>query len=158
MKPNAIEADIMLDEDTGTLSLQNFLPYRLSALTNRISQSLAVKYSKRFGINVHEWRILAVLGEEGAMSAVTITNRIAMDKVAVSRAVKRLIEKSLVIKSLDNSDQRSHELALSESGSKMYQQLIPIALEHEKMVTSNLTESDKQVLLQLLAKLDHTSF
>ncbi len=76
----------------GTLSLQQFLPYRLSALANRISQSLADKYSKRFGINVHEWRILAALGEVGELTAVAITNRIAMDKVTVSRAVKRLIE------------------------------------------------------------------
>lgn len=146
----------MLGTDTGTLTLQQFLPYRLSALSNRISQSLATKYSKRFGINVHEWRILAVLGEEVRLSPVAITNRIAMDKVAVSRAVKRLIEKDLLIKYLDNKDQRSYELALTKQGVKMYQQLIPIALEHEKSMIANLTLKDKQYLLKLLSMLDNT--
>lgn len=145
----------MTTVNDGTLSLQHFLPYRLSALANRISQSLAVKYSKQYGISVQEWRILAVLGEETKLSAVAITNRIAMDKVAVSRAVKRLIEKGLVIKHLDGKDQRSHELALSNEGIEMYQQLVPIALEHEQLVTDNLTLKEKQSLLKLLTKLDH---
>ncbi len=144
----------MLSTDTGTLTLQQFLPYRLSALTNRISQSLANKYSKRFGINVHEWRIIAVLGEEEAISAVAITNRIAMDKVAVSRAVKKLIEKELVVKKLDSKDQRKHELALSKTGIDIYQQLIPIALAHEKAMTAKLSLKDKNDLLRLLSKLD----
>ncbi len=140
----------------GTLSLQQFLPYRLSALANRISQSLAVKYSKQYGISVQEWRILAVLGEETKLSAVAITNRIAMDKVAVSRAVKRLIEKDLVIKHLDNKDQRSHELALTTKGVEMYQKLVPIALEHEQQVTDTLTLKEKESLLKLLSKLDNS--
>lgn len=144
----------MSTPNDGTLSLQQFLPYRLSALSNRISQSLAIKYSKRFGINVHEWRILAALGEEQKLSAVAITNRIAMDKVAVSRAVKRLIEKGLVIKDLDSTDQRSYELALSTNGIKMYQQLVPIALEYEQEVIANLTLKEKENLFKLLAKLD----
>jgi len=142
----------------GTLSLQQFLPYRLSALANRISQSLAAKYSKRFGINVHEWRILAALGEEGELTAVAITNRIAMDKVTVSRAVKRLIEKGLIIKCLDINDQRSHELALSKNGLTMYLQLVPIALEHEKTLTANLSKKEKSDLLKLLKTLDNAQF
>lgn len=148
----------MIDKITGTLTLQKFLPYRLSALTNRISQSLAVKYSKRFGINVHEWRVLAVLGEEDALSAVAITNRIAMDKVAVSRAVKRLIDKNLVIKNIDSDDQRIHELALTEMGINMYQQLVPIALEHEKIMTDKLTYKERIDLLKLLSKLDDVEY
>ncbi|XQW86309.1 MarR family winged helix-turn-helix transcriptional regulator [Thalassotalea piscium] len=147
----------MSDTKTGTLNLQQFLPYRLSALSNRISQSLASKYSERFGINVHEWRILAALGEEAHLSSVALTNRIAMDKVAVSRAVKRLIEKGLLVKHLDNNDQRSHVLALTKHGVEMYQQLIPIALEHEKSMIANLTLKDKNDLLKLLSKLDNTS-
>lgn len=139
----------------GTLSLQQFLPYRLSVLSNRISDSLANKYRKRFGINVHEWRILSALGEEKKLSAVAITNRIAMDKVTVSRAVKKLIEKGLILKDLDSKDQRRYELALSAGGIKMYQQLVPIALAHEQEVIANLTSKDKENLLELLLKLDN---
>jgi len=148
----------MSTPNDGTLSLQQFLPYRLSVLSNRISDSLANKYRKRFGINVHEWRILSALGEEKKLSAVAITNRIAMDKVTVSRAVKKLIEKGLIIKGLDSKDQRSYELALSDDGIKVYQQLVPIALAHEQEVIANLTSKDKENLLELLLKLDNIQF
>lgn len=146
----------MSTSNDGTLSLQQFLPYRLSVLSNRISDSLANKYRKRFGINVHEWRILSALGEEKKLSAVAITNRIAMDKVTVSRAVKKLIEKGLILKDLDSKDQRSYELALSADGIKIYQQLVPIALAHEQEVIANLSTKDKENLLELLLKLDNT--
>jgi DNA-binding MarR family transcriptional regulator len=147
----------MSKSHTGTLTLQQFLPYRLSALANRISQSLAVEYSERFNINVHEWRILAVLGEEGALSAVAITTRIAMGKVAVSRAVNSLIKKGLVIKDYGSKDQRSYELSLSNSGFTLYQQLVPIALAHEKRMMANLSLNERNDLLALLSKLDNTS-
>lgn len=142
--------------ETGTLSLQNFLPYRLSTISNRISHSLANKYNKRFGINVHQWRIMAALGEARKLPAVAITNRIAMDKVAVSRGVKSLIEKQLVIKNLDPNDNRSYSLSLSDKGFLMYQELIPIALDHEKQAIERLSRKEQETLISLLNKLDET--
>lgn len=144
----------MSEPINGTLSLQKFLPYRLSALSNRISQSLAVKYNKRFGISVQEWRILAALGEETKLSAGAITNRIAMDKVAVSRAVKKLIEKGLVAKHSDCDDNRRAYLSLSDSGMEMYLELVPLALEHEQQTLEKLDDEERWMLLYLLDKLE----
>jgi len=48
--------------DHAVLELDRFLPYRLSVLSNRISQDIAALYGTRFGLTVTEWRILAVLG------------------------------------------------------------------------------------------------
>lgn len=148
---------------TGTLSLQDFLPYRLSALSNRISQSLAAKYSSQFNVSVQEWRILAVLGELGefcdreqgnTISAVAITNKIAMDKVTVSRAVKKLLYKELVIKQIDAKDNRRFGLALTKNGYALYQQLAIIALEYEQQVLAHITSHEQKQLFALLNKLD----
>ena len=38
------------------LKLEEFLPYRFSVLTNRISRHLAKAYETRFGISIPEWR------------------------------------------------------------------------------------------------------
>ncbi len=140
--------------DNGSLSLQTFLPYRLSALSNRVSQSLASKYSKQFGISVQEWRIVAVLGESKSLSAVSITNRIAMDKVAVSRAVKKLLSKELVIKYVADGDNRRYDLQLSEKGIALYQQLVPIALSYEQKIMAQLSDSEQQQIFSFLNKLD----
>lgn len=136
------------------LLLQHFLPYRLSALSNRISQSLADKYSQRFNITVQEWRIIAVLGEETNLSAGEITSKTAMDKVAVSRAVKKLIQKNYLLKSQDDKDNRRHDLYLSEQGQSLYQEIVPLALAYEQKVLQGLSTDEQQTLLQLLDKLD----
>src|SRR5258708_30312989 len=71
------------------LELERFLPYRLSVLTNRISTAIARVYVRRFGLTVPEWRVMAVLGRFGAMSAHAGCGKTAMGKVRVSRAGAR---------------------------------------------------------------------
>ena len=53
------------------LVLEHFLPYRLSVLSNRISQAIADTYAARFGIGITEWRVIAVLGRNPGLSANT---------------------------------------------------------------------------------------
>ena len=44
------------------LRLESFVPYRLSVLTNRMSNEIARHYSDRFGLSIPEWRVIAVSG------------------------------------------------------------------------------------------------
>jgi DNA-binding MarR family transcriptional regulator len=62
-----------------------------------------------------------------------------------------------VIKDYGSKDQRSYELSLSNSGFNLYQQLVPIALAHEKRMMANLSLNERNDLLALLSKLDNTS-
>src|SRR3546814_15071641 len=78
-----------------TLELERFLPYRLSVLSNRVSQKIADTYAERFGLAVTEWRVIAVLGRYPDLSAGAVAERTALDKVAVRRAVARLLERGL---------------------------------------------------------------
>ena len=68
--------------DHAVLALESFLPYRLSVLSNRISNDIAQFYQRRFGLSVTEWRAMAVIGRYPGISAVDVTERTAMDKVA----------------------------------------------------------------------------
>ena len=43
------------------LQLEHFLPYRLSILSNTISQAIADDYQSRYDISMTEWRVKAVL-------------------------------------------------------------------------------------------------
>ena len=42
------------------LHLDKFLPYRLSVLTNIVSQSIAEAYEREFGLSIPQWRVIAV--------------------------------------------------------------------------------------------------
>jgi len=136
-----------------TLKLSEFLPYRLSVLSNRISRSIADSYEERFQISLPEWRVMAVLGEEPGLSAGQVADRTAMDKVAVSRAVNRLIDSGRIKRQFADDDRRRSVLALSESGQKTYFDVIPIALGHESKLLEQLSDSEKTQLDALLTKL-----
>ena len=76
---------------TTRLDLDHFVPYRLSVLSNRVSDAIARHYSERFGLSIPEWRVMAVLGQTPGLSARDVAARTAMDKVQVSRAVACLL-------------------------------------------------------------------
>ena len=73
------------------LVLEDFLPYRLSILSNRVSRAIAARYAKAFDLTIPEWRIIAVLGRRPGLTAKEVAEATEMDKVAVSRAVAKLV-------------------------------------------------------------------
>lgn len=77
------------------LRLSTFLPFRLSVLSNAISQKIAELYDREFGLSIWQWRVMAVTADTPGISATEIGQRTQMDKVAVSRAVAGLIEMAI---------------------------------------------------------------
>src|SRR6185295_15856376 len=92
------------------LDLEHFLPYRLSVLSNRVSDAIARQYSDRFGLSIPEWRVMAVLGGTSGLSARDVAERTAMDKVQVSRAVESLVRARRVARTEDAEDGRISRL------------------------------------------------
>lgn len=135
------------------LKLADFLPYRLSVLSNRISRDIADGYEERFQLTLPEWRVMAILGEEPDLSAGQVAERTAMDKVAVSRAVNKLLEQGRIERHFANEDKRRSVLALSPSGEEIYREIIPIALGYEEKLLEQLSDGEKAQLEALLSKL-----
>ena len=136
------------------LELENFLPYRLSILSNHISQTISGLYGQRFGLAVTEWRIMAVLGRYPELSAGEVAERTAMDKVAVSRAVARLMESGRVIRTQCTQDRRRAPLRLSVDGQAVYEKVAPLALDYERSLIGALDHEQCAVLDALLKQLD----
>ena len=136
------------------LILQKFLPYRLSVLSNRISQAIADRYVEKFSLTLPEWRMIAVLGEESDLSAAEVSQRTAMDKVAVSRAVKNLLASDRLERHFSNDDRRRSVLSLSDKGREVYQKVLPLALSYEAMLLSGLSAEEQDFLGNILDKLD----
>ena len=88
------------------LRLATFLPFRLSVLSNAVSQRIAELYDREFGLSVWQWRVMAVTADTPGISATEIGQRTQMDKVAVSRAVARLLERALIQREIHGDDRR----------------------------------------------------
>jgi DNA-binding MarR family transcriptional regulator len=139
------------------LKLETFLPYRLSVVSNQVSQGIAETYAERFGLSVTEWRVIAILGRFPNSQASQIVERSAMDKVAISRAVRRLLDSGLVYRKRDDSDRRAKPLSLSERGREVFAAIVPAALAYERRLLGALTSDEQNMLVTLLDKLEAVS-
>jgi len=135
------------------LDLEHFLPYRLSVLANRVSRGFARLYERRFDLKLPEWRVIAVLGRHPGITASDVTERTAMDKVAISRALARLQEMGRVSTQEDESDRRRQILSLSEEGWSVYRQIVPLAMRIEAELMADFSAEDRALLDRLLDSL-----
>ncbi|CAM5632758.1 MarR family winged helix-turn-helix transcriptional regulator [Rhodanobacter lindaniclasticus] len=135
------------------LQLEHFLPYRLSILSNTISQTIADDYQRRYDLSVTEWRVMAVLARFEGLSAREVAERTAMDKVAVSRALARLVAAGRVDRSTHDSDKRRSVLKLGAAGWAIHDDVAPMARAREREVLAKLDADEQQWLVRILDKL-----
>ena len=135
------------------LDLEHFLPYRLSVLANRISHGFSRLYEEKFDLKLPEWRVMAALGRRPGITAREVADFTAMDKVAISRAVARLMQMDRIIAVADSADGRRQRLSLSEAGLAIYREIIPMAKRIEAALTDGITDSELAVLDKLLTRL-----
>ncbi len=118
--------------------LSQFLPYQLAAAAQRVSREFAETYRRDFGISIPEWRVLAHLVQEGAVSVRDIHLRVDMDKSKVSRAASRLEAAGYVTKIVNIEDRRLVALSLTHSGRDLMDRLIPVALSYQQALVLRL--------------------
>jgi DNA-binding MarR family transcriptional regulator len=135
------------------LPLQEFIPYKLAVVANRLSQSIGSLFEKKYGIQIPEWRILMALHSCGPLAPNEVVEHTSMDKGRVSRAQRRLVELGLVSVSNDPRDGRRLVLFLTRKGAGMCAAIIPAARATEAWFLSVLPARERQVLDRALTRL-----
>ncbi len=126
------------------LILEEFLPYRLAVLSHTVSSKIAGVYEERFQISIPEWRVIAILGRFPGLSAVEVAQRTMLDKVAVSRAVTKLIKNGRLDRQFADADRRRSILNLSAEGRRIHDEIAPLALQFERDLLHGISEEDFQ--------------
>jgi DNA-binding MarR family transcriptional regulator len=141
--------------DHAPLELEHFLPYRLSILSNRVSQAIARAYQDRFGLSMTEWRVMAVLAryDGDGLSAREVAGYTEMDKVAVSRALTQLVAAKRVARRTHDGDKRRSVLRLTAAGWKVHDSVAPLARAHEQAMLAQLSTEERRTLTKILDKL-----
>ncbi|QDZ03154.1 MarR family transcriptional regulator [Nitratireductor mangrovi] len=140
--------------EAAALELENFLPYRLNRLADAVSRDFARIYKDRHGLTRPEWRLLATLGQYGAMTATEIGAHSSMHKTKVSRAVAALEKRLWLARATDDADRRVENLTLTRAGQRVYRELVPFARAFEAAMLAALRESERKALLTGLDALE----
>jgi DNA-binding MarR family transcriptional regulator len=140
-----------MDDRSSPARLADFLPYLLSVTSNAVSGRVAEAYRAQFGLRIPEWRVMAVLGDAGALTQRELTRATLMDKVAVNRACKGLEDRGLAARTANARDGRSHHLELTGEGRAMHARIMPLALAIEAQLFAGLSDAERATLRGLLA-------
>jgi DNA-binding MarR family transcriptional regulator len=138
-KPNGSARRPVRDGDE-TLRLEEFLPYKLSILAKTVSDGLAARYSKEFGLSIPEARILTTCGQNPRMTANAICAHSGMNKVMVSRGIASLDARGLIETFPNQDDRRETFLSLTALGNRVYRKLVPLALRFEAELRALVTD------------------
>lgn len=135
------------------IRLDEFLPFQLAVVANRVSQTVAKLIEREFKLHIPEWRILATLLYHSPVSSQFLVQHTAMDPARVSRAQTRLSDLNLISVQQDPDDKRRVLISLTDRGTEIVNSTLPRALEAEAAIFGDLSPKERQAFEQVLTKL-----
>lgn len=152
-KSNARRASVRRAKLGPVGRLEDFIPFKLAVVANRISQSIGHLFETRFNIQIPEWRVLMVLYAYGQLPFYELVARTSMDKARVSRAQRRLVDLGMITTAADASDARKLLLSITEAGSRICTQILPAAAAREAWFLEALSDEEHRQFDLILDKL-----
>lgn len=135
------------------IELENFLPYQVILLADRVSRQSAAIVKRFRDMNLSQWRVLAAVAEAQGRTANDVVAVTPMDKGLVSRAVKSLIERRLIERHASESDGRVGHLYLTRRGARTYREIASDIRAMEARMVEALDPAAEQSLHKSLNRL-----
>ncbi|HIH2748487.1 MarR family transcriptional regulator [Burkholderia aenigmatica] len=127
--------------------------WRLTLWSNYYNEPVFAEMMQTFDVSRDEFNVLACLSTAGAMTAKQICEVTGRPKNSISRAVNRLAERRMIQRKTNEDDRREIRLALNESGRRLYERVLPVALDRQTQMLRTLDADDRAVLDRILNKL-----
>lgn len=141
------------DGEREVLDLEGYIPFFLSAISNKWSSASSRLYLELFGVGITEWRAVAMLAIEPRITANRICEVIGLDKAATSRSVKSLLAGGYLTEAEDPSDNRRQILELTARGYDLHDRIMAVALERERLLLEDLAPDEVAQLAKFMQRM-----
>ncbi len=137
------------------IDFRRYIPTVLSRLVSKLQTSANAFFKQTYGINLFEWRVLAVLAAEGPKTAYAIWTEGGLDKAALSRALKSLEGRGLVAieKDVSRGGRKRTSITLTDRGRRLHQDTFGEVVARHGRLVSGIPAEDLDVLLRVLNQL-----
>ena len=110
---------------------------------------------KKYEISEQQFNILRILrGQRGKPSSLkTIQKRMVHLMSNTTRLVDKLILKDFVSRETCESNRRKIDIFITDKGLKFLNEINPVIDKSEELMTENLSEEEKNILIKLLNKI-----
>ena len=134
--------------------LHSFLPFLMHHASEKVSLGFRDIYRDRYRMTRSEWRVLATLGQYGALTATEIVTHTGLHKTKVSRAVFSIEKRRWLKRRQDEKDRRVQRLELTAQGISAFTSLCEAGVAYNRKVREFLGDDDFARLSDLLLKLN----
>jgi DNA-binding MarR family transcriptional regulator len=131
------------------LDVDNYVPFFLTVISNKLSRGASRLYLQRFGVGVVEWRVMAMLAIYPGSTAKRVCEVIGLDKAPASRTLHTLHAGGLT----QTADENSRAWSLSLAGKTLHDKILLLALQRERSLLVDFTADEKALLLTLLRRM-----
>jgi DNA-binding MarR family transcriptional regulator len=134
-------------------ALEGFLPFRLPLVANRLTRMME-RACRPLGLSAPGWRIMALLGQTGAIPLREILARSAMDKVRISRAARQLRAQGYIEHQTVADDRRRVILQLTPRGKEVCRDLTRAVLDLQTMFVRIVGSEEYKLFEQMLDRFE----
>ena len=124
-----------------------------SLVSRALSQQMLLYARRELGLNLAEYRVLSVLGEQRAASIRELAIGAQFDKAQITRAVASLTRRGYAIHTVDGRDRRLRVVKLTPAGQALHARSVPFAIARQKRMERTLSAAELRVLWKALAVL-----
>lgn len=125
----------------------------IHVVSNLIGRAFYPEIASKWDLSLAEWRIILTLAHRPGASAAEITSLWGMEKMAVSRAARRLEKMGRVERTNDPRDGRRYTLSLTEAGRALFEEVEPGATARYHEIVAVLDRAEREALHSALTKL-----
>lgn len=134
--------------------IEETLTFCLLIAVNRIVQPFQESFGKPHDLTLPEWRCMMALASHPGSSGEEVAQRMAMDKMAVSRSLRRLEQSARVNREPDPANARRNSWELTPQGWEVFDEILPAALERDRRAFAAMPKHEKARMMALLRELE----
>jgi DNA-binding MarR family transcriptional regulator len=116
-------------------------------------QRLIKKQLDNYDISHPQFVIMAILLWFGEAKQTLIIEQSKLDKMTVSKSLKKLVMQGLINRSEHKIDSRAKIVNLTKKGKSLVQKLVPIVEKIDEEFFGKVSKKEQQMLIDILVKL-----
>ncbi len=140
----------MADKDT---NLRQFAGYNMKRAFNVVQHDVNTTLNE-FGLRMVTWSALSVIRENSGLRQSRLADILSIERPNLVVLVDQLERSELISRDRDAEDRRAYCLNLTDAGEALYQKALVAMREHDKRMTSGLSDEERETLISMLRKIE----
>nr|WP_325249980.1 MarR family winged helix-turn-helix transcriptional regulator [Amylibacter sp.] len=156
--PNARKINPALPDPDSIERLSQAMSFRISRLAAINERAGTHRFKNEFGLSLSEWRVIGLVAESSPATTSKIRKMLLLDRGLLSRTVKELCSRNLLITEPSPKDRRQTLLFLTDEGRALHQACIKFTDERNRSMASVLTAKEQEEFGRILdLMIDHNA-